>query len=258
MQQVVTLAAAKGFCAFFLSCLRGIEAPIANLPTDLTTSADVQAALSFILHLHVNGFEKVQEPPQQKEKEHHRRRHHHQKQQQPQQQAKLKLHEVDIAFRKMIMEGSEEAFLRSIPNGFIPPIFLLGYSMGSCAVLRLLGSLGLQQAIQQLQQEQHKGEGKEHEAQPSGMSDASCGDSSNSNSSGSKGRSRSDLDLSPFCRDLAAAVASEYLPSLEWLRFIKGAVTISNAMCLDRQVTPSFWFLCVFATQDGLYTGMRL
>lgn len=236
---MVLLAAAKGFCVFFLSCLRGIEAPISNLPTDLTTSADVQAALAFIVHLHVHGFEQQQQGTN--KDSHRRERHSHRKHSNRQPPAALRLNEVDDTFRKMIMEGSEEEFLRSIPEGFIPPVFLLGYSMGSCAILRLLGSLGLQQAIQHLQQQQAA------ESTPEGenSSEASC-KTSTSNVRSSGGRSTfMGPDLSPFCRDLAAAVASEYLPSLEWLRFIKGAVTISNAMCLDRWGWP-LWFFFSF------------
>ncbi|KAL8274257.1 hypothetical protein Esti_001846 [Eimeria stiedai] len=231
VQHVVLLAAAKGFCVFFLSCLRGIDAPIANLPTDLTTSADVQASLCFILHLHVNGFEKRQQQQQQQ----HKAAAAGEQQQQHQGGTELKLTEVDDAFRRIMVEGSEEAFLRSIPPGFIPPVFLMGYSMGSCAILRLLGSLGLQQAVQQLQQQQQQqqqGEGEAEEEAATAASSKEGQRAKTSPNSSSSSRSGEPM-MSPFCRDLAAAVASEYIPSLEWLRFLKGAVTISNAMCLD-------------------------
>ncbi|KAL8429869.1 hypothetical protein Efla_004683 [Eimeria flavescens] len=236
VQHVVQLASLKGFCVFFLSCLRGIDAPISNLPTDLTTSADVQASLCFILHLHVNGFERQHQKQQQQQQQ---QKHEQQQQQQDEEAGRsvLKMHEVDNAFRRIIIEGSEEAFLRSIPSGFIPPVFLMGYSMGSCAVLRLLGSLGLQQAVQQLQlqqlQQQQATEGKEPPSSPREEAATEKTPQGHANSSSSSSSSRSEPTLSPFCRDLAAAVASEYIPSLEWLRFLKGAVAISNAMCLD-------------------------
>ncbi|XP_026193850.1 uncharacterized protein LOC34623245 [Cyclospora cayetanensis] len=250
VQHVVLLAAAKGFCVFFLSCLRGIEAPIASLPTDLTTSADVQAALAFILYIHVNGFEKILHQERHQDLQSERKegidkderndnsrcsRSQIEEQEKREQKfsqwdSRLTMNEVDVGFRKMIMEAAEDGFLKSIPSGFIPPVFLLGYSMGSCAVMRLLGSLGLQQAIQRLQQMQQQQrqteDTKEYQQAAAGTPCTSTSDSSNCSN-------KSEPDLSPFCRDLAAAVASEYLPSLEWLRFLKGAVTISNAMCLD-------------------------
>ncbi|OEH78584.1 hypothetical protein cyc_07246 [Cyclospora cayetanensis] len=152
VQHVVLLAAAKGFCVFFLSCLRGIEAPIANLPTDLTTSADVQAALAFILYIHVNGFEKIPHQERHQDLQSERKegidkderndnfrcsRSQIEEQEKREQKfsqwdSRLTMNEVDVGFRKMIMEAAEDGFLKSIPSGFIPPVFLLGYSMGSC------------------------------------------------------------------------------------------------------------------------------
>lgn len=273
VQHVAQIAAAKGFCVFFMSCLRGIEAPISHLPTDLTTSSDAQAALAFIVYLHIKGFGLPSQRSSQKDVHEHREQPTAAQQHASKNASKstvgpprtdaptvscsdrgrgvLLLDEEDVAFKSIIANGLDEEFLRTVSSDAIPPVFLLGYSMGSCAVMRLLGALGLQESLRQL--ESRGGVFKDSEQCSNACS--SRGEVCEERKTAGHERQFSQLPSSlrhqpkdvhattPFFRELASAVATERIPSLEWIRFIKGAVTVSNAMCLDRYDCPTLFLV---------------